>query len=263
MRSRGLVVVLALILATLATAGVFLYSRGVKQNAETGGSQTTVVVSKTDIPANTNLNSLIDDGQFVEAQVPTDDLVEGAITEVSQLRNRRSSVFILAGEQIPIARVQGGKVAGGVLSIPDGYQAVTLSLDGPAAIGAALSGGDNVTVLATFDGVFVPKKGQQATPVTAPGAQQRAQAVTVVLVPQVQVLRVNVPQDANTSAQSSTPHDVGVTLALLPGDAQKLVFGLEQGQVYLSLLPPGGRGVQLDPLTVDGIISPPKANKGK
>ena len=31
MKGRGLVVVLALVLATLATAGVFLYARGVKE----------------------------------------------------------------------------------------------------------------------------------------------------------------------------------------------------------------------------------------
>jgi hypothetical protein len=56
---------------------------------------------------------------------------------------------------------------------------------------------------------------------------------------------------------------VSVTLALLPEDAQKFVFSLEQGTVYLSLLPPDADGVTLDPITVTQIVSPPKANKGK
>ena len=55
MRSRGFVVVLALILATVATVGVFLYTRGVKEDAQTGGALKTVIVSKVDIPANTDL----------------------------------------------------------------------------------------------------------------------------------------------------------------------------------------------------------------
>ena len=36
MRSRSLVVVLALILATVATVGVFLYARGVREDLERG-----------------------------------------------------------------------------------------------------------------------------------------------------------------------------------------------------------------------------------
>src|SRR4030042_2450352 len=127
MRSRSLVVVLALILATVATVGVFLYARGVREDAKTGGDLTTVIVSKVDIAANTDLNTLISQDQFITTQVRTENLVEEAITDISQLRNRRNNVFILAGEQIPVSRVQGGKVPGGVLSIPEGHQAITVA----------------------------------------------------------------------------------------------------------------------------------------
>ena len=240
-----------------------------------GGNLTSVVVSKVDIPANTDLNQLIDDDQFTSQDVPTDTLVEGAITNVQELRNRRNSVFILAGEQIPLSRVQGGKVEGGALSIPEGYQAVTVALGAPAAIGAALAGGDNVTVLASFTDVDLSQvkiKGVKTQPqqtqtggTTGAGQQgttTQSADVTVVLVPTVQVLRVNVPQ---SSDEQAAPSDavVSVTLVLLPEDAQKFVFSLEQGTVYLSLLPPDADGVTLDPITVTQIVSPPKANKGK
>jgi Flp pilus assembly protein CpaB len=262
MRSRGLVVLLALILATVATAGVFLYSRGVKEDARSGGSLTTVIVSKVDIPANTDLNRLISNGEFVERQFPTDSLVQGSITEVSQLRNRRNSVFILAGEQIPISRVEGGKVVGGVLSIPEGHQAITVSLSAPRALGAALSGGDNVSVLATFNDVTLDqKKGQQQTPTGQQQTQAERVAATVVLVPTVEVLRVSVPQTSGVTGEEATADtsgDIAITLALLPDEAQKFVFAIEQGTVYLSLLPPDSVGVELAPLTVDSIVNPPK-----
>ena len=57
MKGRGLVVFLALILATLATAGVFMYTRGVKE--EPAGTMVQVVVSKVDLPARTDLDQLI------------------------------------------------------------------------------------------------------------------------------------------------------------------------------------------------------------
>src|SRR5512134_208401 len=163
MRSRGLVVVLALILATVATAGVFLYTRGVKEDARTGGELTRVIVSKVDIPANSDLNQLISEDQFVSVEVRSDTLVEGAVTDIAQLRNRRNNVFIVQGEQIPVSRVEGAKVPGGVLSIPEGHQAITVSLASPRAVGAAMAGGDNVTVYATFNDVALKLRGNQST----------------------------------------------------------------------------------------------------
>ena len=267
MKSRGLVVVLALILATVATVGVFLYAQGVKEDARTGGDLVTVYVSKVDIPANTDLNTLIAQGDFVTNEIPRDALIAGAITEITQLRNRRNNVFIVAGEQIPVSRVQGGKVIGGVLSIPEGHQAITVSLDSPRAVGAALAGGDNVTVLATFPEVTIEEGKKAQQPPTATGqqpAQAEKVAATVVLVPQVEVLRVFVPTTTGVTGEGSadTTGDISVTLAFLPDEAQRFVFALEQGTVYLSLLPPDAEGVELEPLTVDAIVNPPKVKGG-
>jgi Flp pilus assembly protein CpaB len=264
MKSRGLVVVLALVLATLATAGVFLYARGVKQNAEGGGTKTNVVVSKVDIAANTDLSTLIDSGQFELKAVPNEDVVTGAITAVSDLRGRRNSVPILAGEQIPLARVQGGKVTGGTLGIDEGYQALTVALDAPAAVAGAFAAGDFITVYATFTDVPVKQKKPQQ-PATTAGGQQQAQqteTATVVLVPQVKVLRVAVPQSQSGGVQvSQTSGTITIALEFLPVDAQKFVFAVDQGTVYLSLLPPNGKGTELPPLTVTEIVGGAKKAK--
>jgi pilus assembly protein CpaB len=238
MKARGLVVVLALVLATLATAGVFLYTRGVKQEATTGGTQTTVIVSKTNIPANTDLSQMIRQGEFVEKKVPKADLIEGAVTRVSQLDGRRNNVPIIAGEQIPISRVTAANVPGGVLGIPDGYQAMTIALDAPRAVAGALSAGDNVSVYATFENA-------QGAAKAAAGGQGQGLTTTVVLVPQVEVLRVirpTVSSGIEGQSQPTVSGTVTLTLALLPQDAQKFVFALEEGKVYLSLLAPGEKG---------------------
>jgi Flp pilus assembly protein CpaB len=278
MKSRGLVVVLALILATLAVVGLFLYTNAVRQDAEEGGTQTTVVVSKVDIPANTDLNSLINQGQFVLVQVPTDRLVSGAIKDIEQLRNRRNNAFILRGEQIPLGRVQGGQVTGGVLGIPEGYQAMTVELDAPAAVSGALAGGDNVTIYATFQDVeltvlagkggfekalqqAVKQQQQQQTTTQGQAAELPKFDTTVVLVPQVEVLRVFIPRTGGTTAgQTAQPTGrILVTLAFLPQDAQNFVLSLELGDVYLSLLPPDEQGEKLDPITIGQVLLPEKA----
>jgi pilus assembly protein CpaB len=270
MRSRGLVVVLALILATLATVGVFLYSRGVKEDARTGGDLVTVVVSKVDIPANSDLNQFIADDKFKALEVPRDAVVADAVTQLSQLQDQRNSVFIFAGEQIPVGRVQGGEVPGGLLSIPEGHQALTVALDAPRAISGTLAGGDNVSIYATFTGVEIVKLNKKfeaaPTSTTTTGETPRFDT-TVVLVPQVEVLRVITdvtPSDVPGEQQQSTSDsNIQVILALTPEEAQKLVFALEMGVPYLSLLPPDEDGVQLDPLTMAKIFLPGNNQPGQ
>jgi hypothetical protein len=82
MRSRGLVVAIAIVLAVAAAAAVILYTQGVKEDAVRGGDLTPVIVSTVEIPANQQLDPLIDQGIFSEIQVPADALVGGAVKDV-------------------------------------------------------------------------------------------------------------------------------------------------------------------------------------
>jgi len=270
MKSRGVVVVLALILATIATAGVFLYSQGVKQDAIKGGDLRDVIVSKVDIAANTEMDELIAADQFELLQVPVDAVVDGAVTDLAQLRGQRNTAFILAGEQIPISRVESGEIPGGVLGIPEGHQAISVSLDAPRAIAGALAGGDNVTIYATFEGVkinLVQKdflKSLQAGNVSGLTSQGELPSfdTTVVLAPEVEVLRVARTTDAaaddQQAEQQAAQGAVSVTLAFLPDEAQRFVFAMELGQVYLSLLGPDEAGTELEPLTFARVFLPEK-----
>ena len=110
------------------------------------------MVSKQDIPANTPLNPLIDKGVFSQLKVPADAVVDGAVTDVSQLQGLTTTAPILANEQIPASRLDTGKAPeGGALGIGVGHVAVSVSVPAQAAVNGAISRGDYVTVYATFD----------------------------------------------------------------------------------------------------------------
>jgi pilus assembly protein CpaB len=246
MKGRGLVVFLALVLATLATVGVFLYANGVKEEAESGGPQVAVVVSKEDIPANTNLNVLIEEDQFRIIQVPEVAVVEGAVTSVDQLRDKTNSLAILAGEQIPVARIQGeGTVPGGALGIPNGHEAITVSVDAPRAVAGAIGVGDNLTVYGTFAEFKTPNGRDIPT-------------FTSVLVPLAEVLAVYQPNYGDsgtlTAASQRGSGTISLTLALTPVDAQRMVFTMETGRVWLGLLPPNANGTQLPKVTLVQVV---------
>jgi pilus assembly protein CpaB len=229
MKERGLVVVLAFLLAIGATAAVFLYVNGVKHDATSGGTTTQVIVSKQIIPSGTNLDGLVSSGAFVTKSVPTEDLVPGAITSIQQLQGKTTSQTIVAGEQIPIARVNGS-VAGGPLAIPKGMQAETFQINAQQGVSGHIFQSNHIAIYATFD----PPNGD---------------TITVDLVPDVQVLDVIRPE-----AKSTTSSQFLVTMALTPQDAQRLAFTMDQGRVWVALLPPGEQGKKQKPISFGEVI---------
>ena len=245
MKGRGLVVFLALIMATLATVGVFMYMQGAEDQAP-GGTMVQVVVSQVDLPARTDLDQLIKDDQFRIVQVPANVLVSGAITSVDQLAGKSNSVAILAGEQIPAARISGN-VPGGALAIPDGMQAMTVSLDAPRAVAGAINAGDHVTIYSTFKGV--------------PGNGAAKETSTVVLVPTAELLAVFRPLASSTfggsdepSPAEQLPGTLTVTLALTPEDTQRFVFSMESGSPWFGLLPPDESGQPMEPISYAQVV---------
>jgi pilus assembly protein CpaB len=248
MKGRGLVVFLALILATLATAGVFMYSRGVEEQAKTGGTMVQVIVSKVDLPARTDLDQMIKDDQFRVIQVPEGVVVDGAITSLDQLAGKSNGVAILAGEQIPAARISGN-VPGGALAIPKGMEAITVSLDASRGVAGAINSGDQVVIYGTF------------TDVTDIDTNKKLPTTTTVLVPTAELLAVFRPLQTSTfggdetpSTSEQLPGSLAVTVALSPEDTQKFVFTMETGRVWFGLLPPDENGQPLQPISFAQVV---------
>jgi pilus assembly protein CpaB len=239
-RSRSLVVALSFVLATTATLAVFLYVQGVQSSARTGAQEVSVVVSKDDIPAGTQLDDLIAEGGFTKASIPREDLIRGAITSLTQLEGRETSAAILAGEQISTARMRGSstQVPGGALGIPPGFHAFTIPLEPARVAGGAIQSGDHVSIFATFDS----SGGSKA-------------ASTVSLVPDAKVLAVDTQMTQEEEEEGQTQvEELLLTLALEPQDGQSLVFALEEGSIWLSLLPPDEEGAAQPPVSFPQVI---------
>lgn len=240
MKTRGLAIMVALLLAVGATSAVYLYIQGVRKDAKGQVSNmVSVIVSKQDIPAQTSLNNLISGGAFTTLQVPLDAVVQGAVTDLTQLRGKSTAFPILQGEQISTARLQGSstQVEGGVLGIPAGHKAVTIPLDLPRAVGGVVQAGDHITLYATFDNVTLITPSLKKI-LQGKVPQKRAVGdFTATVVPDVQVLRVT-PVEAS----------VWLTLSLTPLDAAKVVLVEEQAKIWVALIPPGETGTPMPPI---------------
>lgn len=233
MSNRVLTTLVAFTLAATATLAVFLYLRGVADEAETGADLVEVVISNEDIPAGTPLDELVSSGAFTTQQIPADALVDGAITSLSQLEGEETSAAVLAGEQISTARLQGsGALPGGSLGIPANHQALTLAITAPQGVGGEIHRNDRVVIYATFD-------------------RDVDNPVTVTLVPEVEVLDVST---GSLQGDATTSTEMLITMALRPKDAQRVAYAKERGAVYLALIPPGEDGTPNAPITIRQVV---------
>jgi len=262
MRSRGLVVGIALVLAIVAAAAVILYTNRVKKDAALGGDQVAVLVSTQDIPANTALNTLSAD-TFKTVNVPKSVEVAGAVTSTDQLTDQITSGLILANEQIPVSRLSGGSTEGvSSIGVTKGNVGVTVKLDGAAGGDGVVHAGDHVTVYANYTGGSViagaglkPVIQGKPLPANATSQSVPVPTFTAALIPSVKVLRVQNPTlDAN--GQIDIGASIILTLDLTPQDAENLVFAQENASVWVGLLAPGDPGTQLPPslLPIDFLL---------
>jgi Flp pilus assembly protein CpaB len=252
-RSRGLVVAIAVVLAVLAAVGVIVYTNQVRNNATSEGT-TAVIVSTQDIPAGTQLNPLIDQGVFATVNVPNDAAVKDAVTSQSGLEGETTTAQIFANEQIPTSRLSSSG-ASNSLGIDQGHVGLGLSVDGASAVNGAVQVGDHIAIYATFTkGTPVTKSDlkQLLTPaqisklfgaagLTTGFAQSPVFLMpydfTIALVPSVKVLSVQNPPVDTTSGRAQSGSSTFI-LDLTPTDAQNTVFGTEKATLYLGLLPP-------------------------
>ena len=268
MRSRGLVVAIAVVLAVLAAVGVIVYTNGVKNNA-VGETQTAVIVAKQDIAANTALNPLISQGVFETINVPNDAVVSGAITDESELQNQTTAAPIYANEQIPVNRLATGETNN--LGISDGHVGLGLQIGGPQSVNGYIQPADQVVVYVTFNrGTVVSNQslkqllspaqiqkfydainqnGQSSSSLANSPALVLPFDITMTLVRSVKVLSIqNPPTEADTGR--STSGNSTLVLDAVPADAQELIFASSQGTLYLGLLPPKNSDGYNEPATI-------------
>jgi pilus assembly protein CpaB len=241
------VVAIAIVLAVAAAAAVVLYTQGVKEDAVRGGDLTPVIVSTQEIPANQQLDPLIDQGIFSEIQVPGDALVGGAVTDVEQLRGVTTTTPILANEQISTQRLSSAETPLNQTGVSEGHIGLAIELDAPQGGVGNIQPGDQVQVFATYQGVEVIsgdlRKLITSAGTSVPKAGVKLPDFTLTLIPTVRVLRIQNPS-VDTETGRSDSSRIQVTLDLLPQDAQNLVFAQENARIWLGLLPPGEDGTQ-------------------
>ena len=100
MQSRVLAILVAVVLALVATAALVVYVNGADRRAVSGQEPRMVWVAAEGIKAGTSGQTARNTGQIKQVPVPNKNVVAGAVLSMPQIENRYAAVDIVAGEQL-------------------------------------------------------------------------------------------------------------------------------------------------------------------
>jgi pilus assembly protein CpaB len=234
MKSRLVMVVIALILGLMAAFGVFLYANGVKQQVEQDQKTAKVLVAEEDIPIGLGLSEIMDKRLASFQKVPKKYVASGVIASSKDIDGQVLAFSVQKGEQITTDRFQYNTKAGLAFAIPKDHVALSISVDEVKGVSGMVKAGDLVNIIATLSGSSGATIGEDMTKILL--SNVKVIAVGNVIAPQEGRAEEQKTLTSSGSSSSDTGKRV-VTLALTPGDAEKVVFAEEKGSVWLSLLP--------------------------
>jgi pilus assembly protein CpaB len=237
MDRRRLLLILAVFVAVIGTALVFLYVKGADSRAQAKLDNVSVLKATQDVTAGEKFDDALASGKIAFAEVPKNQLIEGYQTSNEALKGKIAVVPIFSGQQI-ITNQFGTTVqsTSNTLSIPPGMMAISVNLTDPDRVAGNIENGSEVAI-------FVTGQLVAAQPNSASQSNSDIQT-TRLLLPKVTVLNVGSPQPPTTSTKTDPngtqtteqlPRTL-LTIAVTQKEAQKVIVASKALDLTFGLL---------------------------
>lgn len=255
MRSRIVIIIVALALGGLAAVMAARYLSAASVQIEAESQPVEVLVAQMDIPRGTTVEEMFENQMVALEEIPQQFVAVEAVSSQRALDGQVLSVPLSSGEQLTTGRFQYPSQAGLAYSVPEDYVAVSVPVDDVSSVAGFVKPGDNVALIATIE----------------VGDGDDLQTTTKTLIPKARVLAVGestgieveapVEQDGLLQQAGTTVTMNTVTLALSLVDAERVVFSVNEGaagdsrSLWLALIPTqGGELVETTGQTTQTIL---------
>jgi hypothetical protein len=151
MKTRILGAVVALVIAAIGAYLLVTYVRGADARAAEGATLNEVYLVDQEIPEGTPGEEI---SEFVAVEtVPERNLVDGYVTDLSELEGLVATAAILPGEQLVAARFASPEeaAADGDVAVPPGMQLVSFTLPADRVVGGEVGAGSRIGLVGTVD----------------------------------------------------------------------------------------------------------------
>ena len=151
MRTKVLIIVVALVLAGIAAVLAARYVNSARTEVASDSRPVEVLVAQEDIPRGMAAEELISKKMIALEEVPQRFVAAGAISTARAIEGQVLSAPLTKGEQVTSARFELPAAAGLAFSVPKDQVAIAIPVDAVRGISQLVRPGDRVTVFATFE----------------------------------------------------------------------------------------------------------------
>ena len=235
MDRRRLLLMLAVFVAIIGTALVFLYVRGADNRAQSKYDSVSVLKATSNIAAGTKYDDALSSGQITTSSVPKNELNANAVSSPAALKGKIVSVPIFSGQQI-VSDQFGNSVTSvaSALPIPKGMIAISVNLTDPDRVAGNIQNGSQVAIFVTGELTNATAGGT--------GAGSGIQS-TRLLLPKVTVLNVGSPVTTTSTTTDQSGNQTTeqlprtlLTIAVTQKDAQKVIVASKALDLTFGLL---------------------------
>jgi pilus assembly protein CpaB len=239
MDRRRLLLILAVFVAIIGTALVFLYVRGADNRASKQFSAVTVLTATQNIAAGETYDDAVKAGKIAPGQVAQSNLNTGYQTSITALNGKIAAVPIFKGQQIISSQFGNTVVSTSTnLPIPKGMIAISIQLSDPQRVAGNVYPGSRVAVFAS--GLGGPEKAAGSG--AAVGADDPSFGEVALLMPSVLVLNVGDPVQSTSTTTDQAGNQTSETLprtlltvAVKQKDAERIILAETQATGGLTL----------------------------
>jgi pilus assembly protein CpaB len=235
--TRGGTVAIGGFAAVTAAVMLLLYLNQYRDSVNSSGEPITVLVAKSLIEKGTPGDIVGLKGLFQTAEVPKNQLKEGAVTDPATLRGTVATADVYPGGQLTTGDFAASARGALGTKIADDQRAISVPVDAAHGMMGRIQAGDLVDVYASFN---------------VDRGDGRSHPVLKVLAQNVLVLEAPSKNGTGVSAGSNT---VNVVLRTDFQDAPQIAFTADNGKLWLVLRPRAGARVQKPGLaTADSVL---------
>jgi len=243
MRTKIVLLIIALILGGIAAVMAAQYLDRARTSIEAEGEPVEVLVAQEDIPRGLTAEELLANDMIALEEVPQRYVAAGAVSSAKSIEGMVLAVPLSSGEQVTSSRFQLPDTAGLAYSVPEGYVALSIPVDEVTGVSGMVKSGDHVALVVHFTDQ-VPAGFQ------APIAKVLVKDAKVLAVGGLVTSAATTQEEEDQGGgglgganQQNARDQVDVrtfTLAVSVADAERIVFGVEEGAIYATLLPATG-----------------------
>ncbi len=257
MRRKIVMIVAALLCGVAGTALLVNFVRGAESRALEGEQLVTVWVASERIPSGTAVETIVASELAEQTQVPVKVRPADAITSLAQIDGKVAATDLLPGEQILAGRFiepQDFDLRPSTIDVPEGMVEITIPTSPDRVLGGLVAPGERLMIIATFpaenvnndDSVFEGESVELPESVIESTESEAIPATTHVLMHKVLLTEVQfdtfpaaapqatVQTQAQPQGRFTTGGSMVLTVALTPGEAERLVFAQEFASLWFA-----------------------------